>query len=150
MNPAPKKSVVASSESFVEEEEEKSAEKPLLDESPSVVPEESPVAVSVMSPTLNMGEPKEFAVSAVELELPADINPPAEEKTGRGSSQSSWGMESASNFEALEVLSGGLPILARGDDLSEGSVHSAKHVLVETGTEADPPEETQEEDGDCR
>jgi hypothetical protein len=68
MNQKPKKSSVASPESFVEEEEEESGEKPLLDESPFVVPEEPPVAVSVVSPTLHIGEPKEFAVSAVELE----------------------------------------------------------------------------------
>jgi hypothetical protein len=59
-------------------------------------------------------------------------------------------MESEPDFDALEMVSGGVPIFERGDDFSEGSVHLAKHVLVQTDTEADPPEETQEEDGDCR
>jgi hypothetical protein len=75
MNRSPKKSSVASPESFVEEEEEEeeSAEKPLLDESPFVVPEEPPASVAVVSPTLYIGEPKELAASAVELEPPVDI-----------------------------------------------------------------------------
>jgi hypothetical protein len=59
-------------------------------------------------------------------------------------------MESEANFDALEMLSGGLPIFERGDDFSEGSAHSVKHVFVQTDIEANPPEETQEEHGDCR
>jgi hypothetical protein len=59
-------------------------------------------------------------------------------------------MESEPDFDALEMLSGGLPIVERGDDFSEGSVDLAKHVFVQTDTEADLPEETKEEDGDRR
>jgi hypothetical protein len=59
-------------------------------------------------------------------------------------------MESKPDFDALEMLSGGLPIFERGDNFSDGSVHLAKRVFAQTDTEADPPEETKEEDGDCR
>jgi hypothetical protein len=48
--------------------------------------------------------------------------PPAEEKLESGSSQSSSGMESEPDFDALEMLPGGLPIFERGDDFSDGSV----------------------------
>jgi hypothetical protein len=59
-------------------------------------------------------------------------------------------MESEADFDALEMLSGGPPVFERGDHFSDGSVHLGKHVFVQTDTGADPPEETQEEDGDCR